>query len=379
MNSIIKIYSFTMLIAMSFAINAGQVSDTFTAGDTLTATKMVNIKTAVNDNDTNVSANTSNIGSNSTNINAQFSGDGSAGDLTISAATNWNDSPPANPNFRDITIDAGQTLTVTAGSTIRCSGTFTNYGVLNVLQGARMASLDNFAFGATPDISSTGHPGDSFRPASGGAYYTDGIITPKFIQGGMGGNAIPKATTSTSFNSFRIGGGSGSGFRTSSSDGAGGGLVKIYCAGDIVNPGTINAVGSSSSTLSGGGGGGIVILGSTSSVDNSIGTINVNGGNGGNSFSFGGAGGGGGGGIVVFVAPTVTAGTVNFSGGAIGLTTSQVSNKHRYGGGAGGASGGDGGNGSDIGPTATVTANPASVGIGGYSTTILANPSYMMH
>ena len=50
MKTIIKIISFTLVIVMSFAVNAGEVTDTYTAGDTLTATKMTNIKDAINDN-----------------------------------------------------------------------------------------------------------------------------------------------------------------------------------------------------------------------------------------------------------------------------------------------------------------------------------------
>ncbi len=50
MKTILKIHLFTLVIAMSFAANAGEVTDTFTAGDTLTATKMTNIKDAINDN-----------------------------------------------------------------------------------------------------------------------------------------------------------------------------------------------------------------------------------------------------------------------------------------------------------------------------------------
>ena len=309
---------------------------------------------------------------------AIFGGNGSAGDLVVSVDVDWTNSPPANPNFADITIDAGHTLTVPAGTTIRCSGAFTNNGTLTVRQGARMASLNNFAFNATPDIISVGHPGDSFRPASSGAYYTDGIANPRLIQGGMGGQGIPQATAITSFNSFRIGGGSGSGWRDSGRDGDGGGLVRIYCTGAITNAGTINAVGGTSNTLSGGGGGGIVILASPTSVDNA-GTINANGGNGGPSFSFGGAGGGGGGGIVVFAAPTVAAGTVNVAGGVAGSTAAQVTDNDRLGGGAGGASGGAGGDGSDI--PAAAAATPSTPGAGGlgYTIEILANPAFLLH
>jgi hypothetical protein len=286
-----------------------------------------------------------------------------------------------NLNFANVTINAGQTLTVPAATTIRCSGTFTNNGILSVAPGARLGGLNNFAFGATVDIYSIGHPGDSFRPASGGSYDINAVSAPKLIQGGIGGDGIPRTTAMTSFNSFRIGGGSGAGWRDFGRDGDGGGLVKIYCTGDITNSGTgtIGANGGSSNQLSGGGGGGIVVLASTSSATNA-GTINANGGNGGPSFAFGGAGGGGGGGIVIFVAPTISSvGSVNVGGGAGGSVATQISTTDRYGGGGGGASGGNGGTGSSIGAGATVTASTPTSGSAGYVLNVTGNPAFLLH
>jgi hypothetical protein len=304
-----------------------------------------------------------------------FGGDGSAGNLTIAANTSWVVTPPVNLNFANVTINAGQTLTVPAGTTIRCSGAFTNNGTLSVAAGARLGGLNNFAFGASVDIYSIGHPGDSFRPASGGSY---DITTTHLIQGGLGGEPIPRTTAMTSFNSFRIGGGSGAGWRDFGEDGDGGGLVKIYCTGNITNAGTINANGGTPAILSGGGGGGIVILASTSSVTNS-GTINALGGNGGPSFAFGGAGGGGGGGIVIFAAPTFgTLGTVNVGGGSGGSVATAINAGDRYGGGGGGASGGAGGSGGGVGGSSTTPGTPTSGGAG-YTLSITANPAFLLH
>lgn len=45
---------YTTIIALAISsqlVSAGSVTDTYTAGDTLTAAKMDNIKSAVNDND----------------------------------------------------------------------------------------------------------------------------------------------------------------------------------------------------------------------------------------------------------------------------------------------------------------------------------------
>ena len=76
--------------AYSQANFAGPINDNYTTGDTLTATTLNNIKSAVNDNDTTISdidasitgINTR-ISDNTYSIDAAFSGDGSAGELTI--------------------------------------------------------------------------------------------------------------------------------------------------------------------------------------------------------------------------------------------------------------------------------------------------------
>ena len=305
-----------------------------------------------------------------------FGGDGGAGDLTISANTDWTTTPPVNINFANITINPGQTLTVPAGMTIRCSGTFTNNGTLSVATGARLASSLTWFNGATEEIYSVGHPGDSFRPAIGGSYSNG---TASSVWGGLGGEGIPRGTARSSFDGFRIGGGSGGGWK--SNDANGGGLVKVYCTGDIVNngSGTINANGQSPSLLTGGGAGGIVILASASSVTNA-GTINAIGGNGGASYDYGGAGGGGGGGIIVIAAPVISgAGAMNVGGGSGGSTAVQVGQATRYGGGGGGASGGNGGNGSTIPAGSPVTVSAPTSGTAGYVQTIIANPAFLLH
>ena len=356
------------LTLTSTIVSAGAITDTYTAGDVLTAAKMDNIKAAVNDNNTN--------------LTAFFSGDGSAGALTISSSTSWTSTPPTgnNLNFTNIVIDGGGTLTVPAGTTIRCSGTFTNNGTINIDTGA---SRNGYGFSAASTtnatylggITSTGHPGDTFGHSTSPGYDNNQQANPSTIDYGRGGTAIPQTVAASSFNSFKIGGGSGSGW---SSNGSGGGLLKINCNEAIINAGTIYAVGGSSDTTSGGGGGGIVILASQTSVDNTTGTINANGGTGGISQTWAGPGGGGGGGIVIFIAPAINSagGIIDISGGTQGATSSTTATLASVvGGGGGGASGGSGGDGGGISTSNTIS--DATAGSTGYVLEIAANPAYI--
>ncbi|HET7765617.1 MAG TPA: hypothetical protein VFK92_11075, partial [Burkholderiales bacterium] len=278
-----------------------------------------------------------------------FGGDGSAGNLTVGTQS-WSASPPVNPNFANITINSGQTLTVPAGTTIRCSGSFTNAGILNVDPGA--VSDGNFDALAGPSgpavfLTSVAHPGDTPGAATLGEQNNVALANVQPVGGGTGGKAIPRAVAQTSFDRFRFGGGSGAGYDNQGN--GGGGLVRIYCEGPITNTGTINAQGQNGGNSSiAGGGGGIVVLASRASVTNS-GTINVVGGNGSAAGSWGGNGGGGGGGIVIMVAPTAPVlGTVNVSGGIGATGAATVTAGARTGGAGGGGSGGVGGDGGSV-------------------------------
>lgn len=346
-------------------VNAGAITDSYTPGDTLTATKMNTIKSAVNDN----------------NNASRFYGDGSAGALTVSSSVSWSSAPPAgnNLNFTNIVINSGQTLSVPAGTTIRCTGTFTNNGTLTVNYGASANSSSwqsSGGIGPTVGWRTFPHPGDSFRAPAQGGFTNSGSTNPVLLYSGQGGIGIPKTTAASNFSHFRIGGGAGAGWY----QGDGGGLVKIQCAGGIVNAGTINANGYVGSGATGGGGGGIVILASATSINNSAGTINANGGNGGNASSFGGNGGGGGGGIIIMVAPSLnTAGQTNSVAAGLGATgTGNVTYENRTAGGGGGASGGNGGSGGSVSAAATGVPSTASDGSVGYVLEIQANPANMM-
>jgi hypothetical protein len=129
---------------------------------------MTEIKDAVNDNDSVIAR--------------LFGGDGSAGDLIVSAPLDWVATAPANQYFNNITIDAGQTLTVLAGTTIRCRGDFVNNGTLSVATNMNGGSHTSSSITAP-------HSGDSIR-AAGTPGYTF-VIRRTFLSGGLGGSGIP--------------------------------------------------------------------------------------------------------------------------------------------------------------------------------------------
>lgn len=388
-----------MVCFMTVAVGGDlTVTKIFTTGEALTATDLNTtfgeVEAAVTDNHSQITTHQTTsdahhirytdseaVNANATMFNQMFSGDGSASELTISSNTSWATAPPAgnNLNFTNVVIDAGSTLTVPAGTTMRCTGTFTNNGTITVVPGADKRGS---GFSPSNDVTyngratSNGHPGDSYAPASSPDWHNDFTANSVAVDGAYGGTAIPKTVAASSFNSFRIGGGSGSGH---SSGSEGGGLIKIYCSGAITNAGTITANGNVGSSAAGGGGGGIVIVGSQTSVDNTAGSITVTGGLGGGGAYFGGHGGGGGGGIVVLVAPTINSagGSISVLGGAAGAsgTTTATSNV-RVGGGGGGASGGDGGYGAAVSSASAI--GTAGAGNAGYSHEIVANPANMM-
>ncbi len=312
-------------------------------------------------------------------INANFAsffrGDGSAGDITIDATNdNWSNASelPANLSFADFLIPVGVTLTVPAGTTIRCSGTFTNDGTINVLGGAENATTGfaSSVISASGGPSTAAHPGDTPKSATTGQFDNNAIAVVKTLIGGQGGGSIPQAVTRASFGQFKTGGGAGGGNTTAN---RGGGLLKVYCGGAIANTGSINATGAVGGT-GGGGGGGIVILASQTSVDNVAGTIDVSGADGGISGSFFGASGGGGGGVVVMISPTApVVGTEIVAGGA-GAVAGTTTTQSRLAGSGGGGSGGAGGNGGNV---AGNTANAGSAGSAGYVITMTSDPGHL--
>lgn len=311
-------------------------------------------------------------------VNTLFGGDGGVGDLAITTSTDWSLTPPTSglPNYMNCSVSAGATFTVPAGTILRCSGTFTNNGTIEVRPfGGTSQSWNTNSVGPTVGFRTYPHPGDSHRIPASGSLHNDGVNDIQFLYGGPGGMAIPKVTARSAFNNFQFGGGSGAGY----AGGQGGGLLKVYANDDIINFGTIRANGSPGFPTCGGGAGGIVILASTTEV-NQVGNVVAVAGSGGNSAAWGGPGGGGGGGIVVLAAPFINdSGMQYVDGGAKGSNSTSVTYAGRTGGGGGGASGGHGGSGGDVYAIASATTSQAANGGSGYVLLIEANPAFMMH
>ena len=259
-------------------------------------------------------------------------GDGSAGNVTIAANTNWNSSPPTNGNymFDNLTINAGVTLTVPSGTKIYCSGNFVNNGTITV------------SFGV-PRSRWFGNADQGF-PTSAGDTYSQRIAYGSESFRGMldygpkgGGNG-----TQGSFTGADLYGG------------AGGGTLMIFAQTGFTNAGTIQALGEAGALTpgtqdrpgTGGGGGGFVFVGCDANINNT-GTISVRGGNGSNagSTSDGEGGGGGGGGLIHLMSPSANAvmGTLTITGGSGGAGDAPVDPNSFNDGGNGGAGAGNGG------------------------------------
>jgi hypothetical protein len=280
-------------------------------------------------------------------------GDGSAGSLTLAADKDWtaDDSIVDNPQFVDLTVAAGVTLTVPSGITIRCTGTFTNDGTIVVA--TRIGSGDRFR---SPDA------GIGRRAAGSGQAVPNSFIG---VEGDAGnGLSLAEAATLLSVGP-RIAGGGGAG-ANNQAGGDGGGSLLVLANTAIVNRGTIQANGEGPLNAGGGGGGGgIVILASRGSVMNS-GPIEARGAAGTNGVGvFGiGAGGGGGGGVVRLISPSIGgSGLLDVAGGAAGTGDGQPNSGDHSGGGGGGASGGDGGSGGSFSNlTGPYDGNPGQAG-----------------
>ncbi len=372
-----------------FAGNLAAVPHPFSAGTTASAAQVnanfESARAALDDNANNITINTGDITNVDNALTAHigdtaaalfFGGSGAAGDLTVSANTSWTSIPPVGNNlsFNNIVIESGFTLTVPAGTTIRCTGSFTNNGTLAVSHAGNGGYYHVRSGILQQEIRQAGR-GDAFLAASppigAGALGT-------FLNTTRSGSQIPQTVAAASFNSFKIGGGGGSAHQAGSG-GHGGGLIKIYCNGAIINNGVIIA-NSGNVAQGGGGGGGIVILASSTSVANDSGSISANGGKGGNSESNNGVGGGGGGGIIIMVAPGISnTGSTSVLGGLEGTVVADpLTVALHSAGGSGGGSGGSGGRGGSVNATNTPSADSTDGGVG-YVLEIQDNPIYHMN
>jgi hypothetical protein len=293
-------------------------------------------------------------------------GDGSAGSLAVTASGDLLTlAGSANLQFTDVTIDAGVTLNVPSGAVIRCTGTFTNNGRIEV---------------ATSEISGPqgNGPGVAHLPAGNGN--SGGALED--VPGGPGGVGLSSGEAVFLLLVTPAAGGAGGGQFSGMlhNGGAGGGGFVVLAAGAIENgaAGVIQADGQDApSSGAGGGAGGIVILASPTSVVNA-GSISAHGGTGADAVSLEiiAGGGGGGGGIVHLISPsiTVSAGTIDVAGAA-GGASAMGEPLTRFSAGGGGACGGNGGAGGSVIPDPDNTLEAGENGTDGYDLQTVEDPT----
>ena len=73
MNNLTRLFAIIGFASISFIAHAGEITDNYSTGDTLTATTLNNIKSAVNDNDTRVTDNEADISTNASDISTNSS------------------------------------------------------------------------------------------------------------------------------------------------------------------------------------------------------------------------------------------------------------------------------------------------------------------
>ncbi len=303
-------------------------------------------------------------------------GNGSAGSKIVSADEDWQNTPPTNLMFTDFTVNAGVTLNIPSGTVIRCTGSFTNHGTIQVfLAGAGGGNPGGTPPGMIQPAIALPDPGISRRAPEVAELGDDS----QFRRGSAGGAGILSLQGRFLLHPGIKAGGGGMG-TFANGGGDGGCSFTVLAKTAVVNSetGTINADAFGGAEGSGGGGGGIIILASKETVTNN-GALSAKGGDGGPSNAETGPGGGGGGGIINLLAPVINQGagaTTVVTGGLAGeAIANSVTTTPRWGGGGGGACRGKGGNGGHVDAGGTVTPRDAQDGGPGEVYTNLLNPS----
>ena len=265
-------------------------------------------------------------------------GDGSAGARVISADESFDDD---NLQYTDFTVDAGVTVTVPSGTIIRCTGTATINGTINVDTAGSSGQISSL--GAHKNATQ----GLSALSAGNGEYGTNAANR-------QGGYTAPALDSSIGRSIIRppvfAGGAGGGGYSGSTSSGEGGGGFAIYCRSGITisGTGTVSANGGYGGNCQGGGAGGVIVLASAGTVTHT-GNVRVRGSTGGGPSTYCAPGGGGGGGLIHILAQSISGndGNLSASGGSgiAGQAGGTVTQSPRSGGGSGGALFGTGGQG----------------------------------
>ncbi|BAZ39388.1 hypothetical protein NIES4101_53410 [Calothrix sp. NIES-4101] len=261
-----------------------------------------------------------------------FGGSGDEGDYNLASGSATLDR--GFYYYRNFTVAAGATLTISPFARIFCSGTVSIAGTVNISQfSSGGTSFSTQVIGNIGGLPGSGPGGGSGSSPTGGQAYNY-AATPYGSGGGSGFLSI------TSGSGAIAPGGRGNGGIWIEAAGAVSVSGAINARGENGGVGSVSGVGSSSG--GGGGSGGLVLISSLTSITlTGAASIDVRGGNGGNGVGNGDGGGGGGGGQVVLISPTITTtATIQLTGGSKGTTAGTGSVGGGSGGGFGGAGGG---------------------------------------
>lgn len=277
-------------------------------------------------------------------LSVRLYGDGSLGELVVETGEDVT-LPADSATYSSIRIESGGTLRVRSGTVIRVTGDVENDGLIFVRWGT-YTGVRYYGSAASDPVLAP--PGEGISLAAPG-FGTVDLSNPARAIGGAGGVGIGSAARwLLAPTPFGGGGGANSWPFTAYRTDSGGGSFHLRAGGTISNAGKIEADGSQQ-TLNGcgtgGGGGGVIIIASATAFDGGGGEVFARGGTGQAGDSQCGAGGGGGGGLIHIIAPQITEGTLDVSGGAPGIAGTWTSTIRSIGGGGGGASVGDGGRG----------------------------------